>query len=267
MKSPNQTHAPRNISAIASAILMITAAAIPTKSSASVISTVTLIAQGLSIASSMATNSASLYSLFGSDGDDNPLYRTSSTSPTLSISATLTTFDLLLQQPLDIGEFEDDYSAQIKGITKVTDAFGSRDAWEWSLTLEADLDVFTTNLDAIGFVKHVYNPHPSQGESDAPAMPFNLKLAKSCTGVVLCTWTQGAASTSSSTKTVHQSGTHEDTLASDLSWNCCSTAFANIDDFTVKLKAAHVPLPPALPVFALTLLGGGLWFRKRRSHL
>ena len=93
---------------------------------------------------------------FSGQSDDHPLYSLGNSSPTLSVSATETTFDLLLKQPNDIGEFEDDLPAILSGIAKINTATGPADAWKFSVTIEADnatiVPPLETSLDAQGFV-------------------------------------------------------------------------------------------------------------------
>lgn len=76
----------------------------------------TLIINGVSAVGSLVGATATLVDIFGGYNDDNPLYSDGAVSPTLAISATETGFDLFLDQPLDVTEFEDDYSANLKGV-------------------------------------------------------------------------------------------------------------------------------------------------------
>lgn len=209
-------------------------------------------------------DSVSLYAAFGSGpSDDHPLWATSTSSPNLQIVATETTFDLLLQQPNDIGEFEDDLSVQLQGVVEgpITNAAGQTtgtgNLWEFSITLEANVGG-ATSLSALGYVKHLWAPHPELGEQPNGApLAFDLSLSKSCTGSLLCTWTPGSMTDTDTDDGRHQTGPHHDKLErAELSFNCCSTYLGEIDSFQVRLGAVHaVPEPESM---ALLLAGLGV---------
>lgn len=219
-----------------------------------------LLTGGLSFLGATA-DTVTLYNAFGSGpSDDHPLWGTSSSSPNLQIVATETTFDLLLQQPNDVGEFEDDDSVQLTGVVEgpirnsAGQTMGTGKLWEFSITLEADVGSNTTSLSALGFVKHLWAPHPESGEQPTGApLSFDLSLSKSCSGL-LCTWTQATSKDTDSDRGLHQTGPHYDELkTAELSFNCCSTYFGEIDSFQLKLGAVHaVPEPEA---FVLLLSG------------
>ena len=76
----------------------------------------TLLTGGLTFLGATA-DTVSLWDAFGSGpSDDHPLWGDSNSSPILKIVATEYTFDLLLQQPNDVGEPEDDINVNLKGV-------------------------------------------------------------------------------------------------------------------------------------------------------
>ena len=168
---------------------------------------------------------------------------------------------------------QDDFNAQLSGTVKgpIHDSQGhviaTGDLWDFSVTFEADLGLSTTDLDAIWHVQHVFAPHPGQGEQPKGALlDFNLTVAKSCAGTIVCTWTQSTLSDSDSAHGVHADGKHEDTMPfATLSAVCCSTNFGDFDNFTFKVQAMH-PIPE--PSTAVLLLGGLglLGYVVRRRH-
>jgi hypothetical protein len=218
-------------------------------------------------------DTVSLWDAFGSGPpDDHPLWGTASSSPTLKIVATEFTFELLLQQPNDVGEFEDDDSVKLEGVVTgpIRNAqgqtIGTGELWEFSVTFEADLGFNTTDLDAQGFVRHRYAPHPQQGEQLlGPSLDFNMTVARSCSGII-CTWTKGTETDTDFDKDIHQNGKHEDVLSTaELSMVCCSAAFGEIDNFTLKLFAAHpIPEPSTWLLMGAGLGVIGLVARRRR---
>lgn len=209
-------------------------------------------------------DTVSLYSAFGSGpSDDHPLWGNGTSSPNLQIVATETTFDLLLQQPNDVGEFEDDLSVQLQGVVEgpirndAGQTTGTGNLWEFSITLEANLGSGATSLSALGYVKHLWAPHPELGEQPNGApLAFDLSLSKSCTGSLLCTWTSGAMVDSGIDDGRHQTGPHWDKLkTAELSFNCCSTYLGEIDSFQVKLSAVHAVPEPEAVMLAMAGLG------------
>jgi len=187
----------------------------------------------------------------GGQADDHPLYSVGDSSPTLSISASETTFNLLLKQPNDVSEFEDDLPAVLSGIVKINTTTGPADAWRFSLTIEADNDTvfppLETSLDAQGFVQHIFAPHPEMNEiSPAPALNYDLGVSVPCLGFP-CTYTTSLRLDSETDENRHPNGPHMDSLGADLQVQCCSTQIGNIDYFNVMLEANHIiPEPSAL---------------------
>ena len=130
---------------------------------------------------------AQIFGDFSGQSDDHPLYSDGASSPTLSISTTETTFDLLLKQPNDVSEFEDDVSAVLSGIAKINTPTGPADAWKFFVTVEVDngtlFPPLETSLDAQSFVQHIFIPHPDLGEkSPAPALNYDLGVSVPCLG-------------------------------------------------------------------------------------
>lgn len=202
-------------------------------------------------------DSVSLWDAFHGNlpNDDNPLWGDANSSPILTFVATEYTFELLVQQPNDVSEFEDDARAQLSGTVmgpihnKQGQVIGTGNLWEFSVTFEADVNSFsgTTDLDATGKVQHVFAPHPEQGEGlKGASLDFDLNLSKG--------WTPGSVSKTTSDHGVHADGKHEDTMPfATLSMNCCSSVLGTIDSFRFNVVAAH-PIPE--PSITLLLLGG-----------
>lgn len=225
---------------------------------AAVVSTLTLVIGGIALTADLLGIGGSLLGIFGAgnldtQSDDHPLYSRGRSSPTLTISATETTFNLLLQQPNDVGEPEDDLPAVLSGITKISTPNGNVDVWKWSITLEAEIPTlgigcsnFETDLEAQGFVQHVRAPHPGLGEvPQAPALEYDLRVARTATGTILCTWKQGTIAVSDSDQYIHPDGPDLDVLEpATLSARCCSTFNGDIDSFSVRLVAEHGCTPP-----------------------
>ena len=238
------------------------ALAAPLPSSAQVSGALELITGGATFLGVIA-DSVSLWKEFDDKpNDDNPLWADDNSTPTIKFVATEYRCEMLVQQTNDISEFEDDEPAQLKGIVKgpIHDkqgrVIGIGDLWDFSVTFEADLGLTTTDLDATGFVQHVFAPHIDQGErpNGGALLDFNLTVSKSCTGTFLCTWSQSTLTRTDSDHGVHADGKHEDNMpTASLSAVCCSTSFGDVDNFTFKLEAMH-PIPE--PSTAVLLLGG-----------
>lgn len=206
--------------------------------------------------------------------DDNPLYSTATSSPTLTISATRTSFDLLLQQPNDVSIFEDDFIAELSGTTQVATELGDTNAWGWKISIEANMFGPTTiNWDVIGHVQHLLAPHPELGEKpNAPALDYTLTIEQTC-GVFTCTNTTQVDS-DNDLKT-HNDGKHSDQLTEALFELKCCTAplgFITSDFFKVHLEAIHtdsptVDIPEPATLILLTFGLAAMGFSRRRVRL
>ena len=226
--------------------------------------TLTLLVDGVVKTAQFAGTALTLTQIFGGfsgQSDDHPLYSDGASSPTLSISATETTFDLLLKQTNDVSEFEDDLPAVLSGVAKINTPTGPADAWKFSVTIEAEIESIVispeTTLDAQGFVQHIFSPHPELGEkSPAPALNYDLDIAVPCEGFPICSYGTALRSDSDSDKKSHNNGPHMDSLQSELEVDCCSSVVGNIDYFNVTLSAKHSETEPIafLEVSATDLL-------------
>lgn len=196
----------------------------------------------------------------GTQSDDSPLYTSGGSSPSLTISATETTFDLLLKQTNNISEFEDDLPAVLSGITKVTSKNGQTDAWSWKVTLEANINTFSfSEVSAQGFVQHLFVPHPDLDESSqAPALNYDLLATQNAYSA------HNLSDDDTDTQT-HANGPHKDVLETAN----LETRWVTSDEFdyvNVRLHAVHaVPEPQAM----LLLAAGGLvaWLARRKTSI
>jgi len=212
----------------------------------------TLLVDGVVKTAKFAGAAASLASIFGGfsgQSDDHPLYSLGDNSPTLSISATETTFNLLLKQPNDVSEFEDDLPAVLSGIAKINTPTGAVDAWSFSVSVEADnatlISPLKTELDVQGFVQHIIVPHPELMEkTPAPALNYDLGISVPCLGFP-CSYATSTLLDSDSDNNTHNNGHHIDLLRTNLEVRCCSTQVGNIDYFNVVLEAKHVIPEPS----------------------
>ena len=195
---------------------------------------------------------------WSSIGDDHPLYSSGGTSPTLTISATETTFNLLLNQPLEIGEFEDDYPVTLSGIVKIDTLEGPADAWSYNLTFTFNKYIFDPDiLDVSGELQHIRAPHPKEGEKPkAPALKVNATVAQprsipSPPGPIT---TNGPLD-----KQIHVKGSHYDILTENtLEATCCEPLAYNFTKWNYRLVAEHkgVPQVPE-PTSTISLLALG----------
>lgn len=220
---------------------------------------------GLSLTADVLGVGGTLASIFGTSAldtqsDDHPLYSIAGSSPSLVISATDTSFDLLLKQTNNVGEFEDDLPAVLSGTTKVRDAHGNHDVWNWKITLEADINFFSrSELDAQGYVQHVYAPDPELHEvPEAPALNFDMTVRqRSYKAHILKAQDKDDA--------VHADGPHKDVLfPAEL-----ETRWIRNDEFdyiNVHLHAVHVvPEPPTWMLFMLALIAAPFFIRKKHA--
>ena len=264
--------------AIARAMTAAVPLALPLCADAQVTGTMKLLSGGLAVVGAIS-DSVSLFDAFKGQlpNDDNPLYGDATSSPILSFKATEYSFELLVQQPNDVGEFEDDFSAQLSGTVQGPihnsqgQVIATGNLWDFSVTFEADLGTRTTDLDAIGRVQHVFAPHRDQGEKEkgGALLDYSLSVTKSCSGI-LCTWTSSTLTDSTSDSGVHADGKHQDTMPNaTLSAVCCSTAFGEIDSFRFDVVAMHPVPEPSITVLLLGGLGvvGFVAARRRRQGL
>ncbi|CAH0350942.1 PEP-CTERM sorting domain-containing protein [Aquabacterium sp. CECT 9606] len=230
------------------------------------VTTLQLVIGGISLTADLLGIGGTFVDIFGApnlgtQSDDSPLYTSGSSSPSLTISATDTTFDLLLKQTNNISEFEDDLPAVLSGITKVSSKNGQTDAWSWKVTLEANINTFSfSEVSAQGFVQHLFVVHPDLDESSqAPALNYDL-LAKQ--NSVLSAHNLSDSDTDTQT---HANGPHQDVLKPAT----LETRWVTSDEFdyvNVRLHAVHaVPEPQAM----LLLAAGGLvaWLARRRTTI
>ena len=169
---------------------------------------------------------AQIFGGFADQSDDHPLYSAGNSSPTLSISATETSFELLLKQSNDISEFEDDLPAVLSGTAKINTNTGPADAWKFSITIESDISTILppleSSLDAHGFVQHIFAPHPDLKEkSPGTALNYDLGITVPCIGFPVCDYTKALRPDSDNDKKPHNNGFHKDTLHTELEVMCC----------------------------------------------
>lgn len=249
--------------------------ALPLASHAQVSGNMTLLSGGLAVVGAIA-DSVSLFDAFRGQlpNDDNPLWGDATSSPTLSFKATEYSFELLVQQPNDVGVFEDDFSAQLRGTVQGPihnsqgQVIATGNLWDFSVTFEAEVGTRTTELDVIGQVQHVFAPHRDKGERErgGAILDYSLTVSKSCSGFV-CLWTSSELTDSSFDSGAHADGNDQDTMPfAHLSAVCCSTAFGEIDSLSFNVVAMH-PIPE--PSVTVLLLGGlgvvGFVAKRRRA--
>ena len=211
-----------------------------------------LLVNGVIKTAEFAGAAMTLAQIFGGiadQSDDHPLYSAGNSSPTLSISATETSFELLLKQSNDISEFEDDLPAVLSGTAKINTNTGPADAWKFSITIESDIPTILppldSSLDAHGFVQHLFTPHPDLHEkSPGTALNYDLGITVPCIGLPICGYTKALRPDSDNDKKLHNNGSHTDTLHTELEVMCCHSSNGNIDFFNVSLSAQHVDNEP-----------------------
>ena len=220
------------------------------------VTALTLLVGGISLTADLLQIGGTLVDIFGAtqistQSDDHPLYSLANSSPSIAIAATGTTFDLLLKQTNNVGEFEDDLPVELSGITTVDTANGKTEAWKWKVTIEADINFFSASeLDAQGFVQHLFIPHPGLKEkSPAPALNYDLTVTQNGSSAHLL-------KDSATDSKVHADGSHKDSLNPaelDARW----VTPDEFDFFNVHLKASHPEIPePSTLLLAGTALVG-----------
>jgi hypothetical protein len=230
----------------------------PSPADASIVTALKLTAEGVALLGDFVGGTATLIDVFkdvSSQSDDHPLYTAGQSSPSLTISATGTTFDLLLKQTNDVGEPEDDLAGVLEGTTSVDTPNGQTVAWKWKLTIEADLNsVFGSNsfeLEAQGFVQHLFRPHPASGEQDGVALNYNLSIEKN---------EAGGFSDAGKDEQRHPNGPHKDILdPAKLTAKFSFDGLNHIDSFDVRLHAIHTPEPSSWILLATALAGVPIW--------
>lgn len=207
----------------------------------------------------------SFYDHLGGESDDNPLYYDSESGPTITVTATATTFDLVIHQANDITEFVDDHNVTISG--DVTGPIFDDDGtliseksrlWEVSLTFEASLGLLSTSLDVFGFVKHAHAPHPREGERPhGPPLDFHLTVNNG---------TSTATAPQKNETHAESAHRHKDRLTrAELSAACCSWVDGSMDHFTLNVSAVHaIPEPSTYALLATGL--GVVAFSARRKR-
>ncbi|MGD9614908.1 MAG: PEP-CTERM sorting domain-containing protein [Alphaproteobacteria bacterium] len=219
-----------------------------------------LVVGGVTLAGELVGLTNTLVGIFG-DGakkdnfNDTPLYSTDTASPSITITATDTTFDFLLKQPLAVTEFEDDFAAQIKGTAQFFDGSGFVDAWTYDLTFtfEACGGFENCQLDADGVVKHVRKPkgneHAKDGNEGGPldvdasvSFPFS-HVKKDFTG-------NGELD-----KALHPLDHTDKLIENRLLATCCETFFGGIQKWEFELKARHIPEPSSILLLGVAMFG------------
>lgn len=223
---------------------LVLAVALVTPAQASPISTLTMLIGGLSVTADLLQVGGALRDIFGAEkwgstSDDHPLWGDANSSPRLTIAATETTFNLLLQQGNNVGEFEDDEPVEISGITKVDTANGKVDAWDWRIRLEADINTFSfSDLDVSGHVQHIRAPHPGLGEKPmAPPLGYELTVTQN-------KFVNHNLSDRDSDTQIHENGRHRDILDPAL----LTSRWVTEDEFdfiNLRLVAVHCSTPAA----------------------
>lgn len=238
----------------------------PPAAQAQTVTSLQMVINGISLTADLLGIGGTLASVFGTGGldtqsDDHPLYSIAGSSPSLVISATDTSFDLLLKQTNNVSEFEDDLPSVLSGITKVGDAKGEHDAWAWKITVEADINLLSpSELDVQGYVQHIRAPDPELGEiPQAPALNFDLTVTQQRRDL------PHPLQASTTDKQTHHNGTHKDILSPatlDAKW----TTPDEFDYFTVRLHAVHeVPEPPTWMLYLIALVALPVFIRKNRA--
>jgi hypothetical protein len=230
----------------------------PSPAQAGLVTALKLTAEGVALLGDFAGGTATLLDIFkdvSSQSDDHPLYTAGQSSPSLTISATGTTFDLLLKQTNDVGEPEDDLAGVLEGTTSVDTPNGQTVAWKWKLTIEADINTVlgsnTFELEGQGFVQHLFRPHPTLGEQDGVALNFNLSISKD---------EEGGFTSTAKDEQGHPNGPHKDILdPASLTANFSFTGANHIDSFDVRLHAFHTPEPSSWILLATALVGIPVW--------
>lgn len=253
--APRRSAPRRRLSGVLLLMLLLVA---PVPARAGIVTALKLTAEGVALLGDFAGGTATLLDIFkdvSSQSDDHPLYTAGQSSPSLTIAATGTTFDLLLKQTNDVGEPEDDLAGVLEGTTSVDTPNGQTVAWKWKLTIEADINtVLGSNafeLEGQGFVQHLFRPHPAMGEQDGVALNYNLSIVKNAAGGFTNTVKDDQG---------HPNGPHKDILdPANLTANFSFTGANHIDSFDVRLKAFHTPEPSSWLLLATAMLGIPVW--------
>jgi hypothetical protein len=203
--------------------------------------------------------------------DDHPLYSSGDTSPKLTISATETTFNLFLDQPLEIGETVDDEPVTISGIAKIDDPKGEVDAWAYNLTFTYEKNIHVVDtLGVSGTLQHIRAPHPELGEiQKAPALDVDADLAQ--TPPPFPSPPKPITVNGMLDMQKHNDGPHYDVMTENrLEATCCTSLLGNFTKWEYRLVADHgksVPEPSStLSLLALgTLSAASTLKRKLKS--
>lgn len=240
-------------------LLMLLALALPLGSPAPAhaIGILELVVAGVTATAGFYSGTATLMTLFGGQGinNDNPLYSSGSTSPTLTISASETNFNLFIDQPLEISEFQDDDPATLRGVMGFNDGQGFIPAWDFSLTFTAAINPVSANtLKVSGFVQHIRKPSGPEHINDGQTGPG---LDPDVTATQPFPWfpaTHLIVTTGDSQ--THSGGFHKDILQeSKLDVLCCETISMNFLEFDYRMKGVHTPEPSTFLLLAGGLLG------------
>lgn len=225
----------------------------PSPTHATVVTALKFVVGGVSLTADLATATSTLANIFGTgdigtQADDHPLYSIGNSSPSLTIAATPTSFNLLLKQSNDVGEPEDDLPGVLSGTVKVPIASGMVEAWKFKITLEADINTFSfSELDAEGSVQHVFRPHPELGEMDGSALDYNMSVTQEQTS------SRHTIKDNDEDRQKHRNGPHYDSLSASLEavWNTSDVW----DSIEVRLDASHrLPEPSMLSIFVSGLI-------------
>ena len=216
----------------------------PAAASAAGFSTIVTVAGAVATGVGIFDTALQLASLTGWENlpNDHPLYSTSTVSPTITITATETTFDLFVDQPLDLGETVDDLPVQISGIAKFDTVQGAVDSWSYNLTFTFNKDTLvlrTNTLDVSGFIRHVRAPHPElQEQPMAPPLDVDATVTK-----IPPLIPQTPANTTVNgplDQERHVDGTHFDFLTRNrLQFTCCTAIQGDVTKWEYRAKAEH----------------------------
>jgi hypothetical protein len=197
--------------------------------------------------------------------DNHPLYATDNASPKLDITATATSFNFLIKQPNEIGETVDDKPVTLKG-TAYINPTGTGDirAWEYDITFtyEKNFDAFDT-LTANGIVKHVYSPHPEDGDQ-MNGVAININNTLVGTRRPFPDPPQFITQPKLSPVVDHPAAHFDLNTINILGATCCTKTLGNFTQWEYQFTAVHAKEVHDVPG-PLSILGVGAFLRYSRK--
>jgi hypothetical protein len=183
----------------------------------------------------------------------------------LDITATATAFNFLIKQPNEIGETVDDQPVTLKGAAYINPTgTGNIRAWEYDITFTYEKNVNALDtLTANGIVKHVYAPHPGDGDQmNGVAINVNNTLAQ--TKPPFPDPPKWITQPKLSPVVDHPARHFDVNTVNILSATCCTKTLGNFTQWEYQFKAVH-DVPGPLPILGV----GSFWgySRKLRNRI